>query len=226
MKPLIGITAPFDHYTGQLQLRPFYAQAVSAFGGMPVILPYGENTEPADELADRLDGILFSGGTNIDPYRYGDTPDGNSGKIEYERDKFELELYSAAIKLDMPVLGICRGCQLLNVAAGGTLYRGVENHIQTADKDLASHDVEIMRDTPLYDIFKADRICVNSFHEQLCRDTGAMRVAGKAENGMVEAIYMPGKRFVIGVQWHPERMYMTNTHAAQLFRAFVECGQM
>ncbi len=221
MKPKIGITPQYDHYTGNTKISPFYAKAVENAGGIPLILPYVRNVGDIEEMTEFLDGIIFSGGTNIDPRKYGENVSEKCGKIEFERDVFELDLCRAAIKLDKPTLGICRGCQLLNVCAGGTLYQHVDSHDQSSDKHIASHTVKILKDTPLYDILKADEIDVNSFHHQIVKDTASLKCAATSNDGQVEAVFMPGKKFHIGIQWHPERMYDTNLHAKMLFDAFI-----
>lgn len=219
MKPIIGITPSYDSTRGITGISPFYAKAVEDLGGIPLILPYTDNTETIENTVNALDGIVFSGGSNVDPYKYGESPE--CSDIEYERDIFELSLCKAATEKDMPILGICRGCQLITVASGGTLCQQLDSHFQSADKHTSSHNVKLPADTPLYEILKADTVSVNSFHRQCVKTAGSLKPAAFDENGVIEAVYMPGKKFYIGVQWHPERMYQFNHHAKLILQSFI-----
>ncbi|MBQ4117034.1 MAG: gamma-glutamyl-gamma-aminobutyrate hydrolase family protein [Clostridia bacterium] len=221
MKPLIAITPQYDNYLGINKISPFYAKAVEESGGIPIILPYTRNDSVIEETVSRLDGIIFSGGTNIDPQKYGETAQANCGNIEFERDIFELKLCKFATDMDKSVLGICRGCQLLTVAADGTLHQHIENHDQTADKHITTHTVKILPDTPLQKILGADLTDVNSFHHQTVKALGSLKIAAQSEDGTIEAVYAPGKKFHLGIQWHPERMYSTNIHAKLIFDSFI-----
>ena len=109
----------------------------------------------------------------------------------------------------------------MTVSAEGTLIQHIDGHGQSEDKYMASHEVNIIKDTPLFEILNADSIDVNSFHHQVVKHTGSLKVAAKDENDVIEAVYMPGKKFYIGIQWHPERMYSTNIHAKLIFDAFI-----
>ena len=221
MKPMIGITPQYDNYLGNNRISPFYAKAIEESGGIPFILPYTRNKDLIKETVSRLDGILFSGGTNIDPRKYGEEATENCGNIEFERDIFELELCRAATENDKSILGVCRGCQLITVAAGGTLCQHIEKHSQSEDRHITSHSVSIVKDTPLHKILGAEITDVNSFHHQVVKTTGELKIAAFGEDSIIEAVYMPGKKFHLGIQWHPERMYSTNIHAKLIFDAFI-----
>lgn len=221
MKAKIGITLPYDHTSGNYKTSPFYADAVIKSGGIPFFLPFSDNGEVIEKMTEQLDGIIFSGGANIDPHLYREEIDKRCGKIEYERDVFELNLCQAATKNGVCVLGICRGCQLINVSGGGSLYQHVDNHDQRDDKHVSSHTVKILKDTPLYDILKAEEIFVNSFHHQTVKNTESLKTAAISLDGHIESIFLPDQKFHIGVQWHPERMYDTSLHAKKLFDAFI-----
>ena len=221
MKPKIGITSQYDNYQGSLKLSPFYADVIEASGGVPFILPYTRNLELLDSFANSLDGFVFSGGANIDPQKYGEATADNCGNIEFERDLFELSLCKKVTELNKPILGICRGCQLITVASGGTLHQHIEGHSQIEDKHITTHSVDIMQDTLLYDILKATKTDVNSFHYQTVKTTGELRVCAKDVQGSIEAVFMPGQKFHLGIQWHPERMYYTNIHAKLIFDRFI-----
>ncbi len=221
MKAKIGITPQYDNFLGNIKISPFYSQAIENSGGIPYILPYTRDKKLIEETLENLDGILFSGGTNIDPSKYGESTQENCGNIEYERDIFELELCKMAAEKDKSILGICRGCQLLTVSAGGKLNQHIDNHDQSADKHISSHSVNIEKDSLLYDILKADKTDVNSFHHQSVKSLGGLKVAATTDNNSIESVYMPGKKFYLGIQWHPERMYSTNIHAKMLFDYFI-----
>ena len=223
MKPLIGITPPYDHYIGAYKITPFYAKAIEESGGIPIILPFCDDTETVNEYLNRLDGIVLSGGDNISPNLYGEKTDKKCGFIEHERDNFELMLCRNAVKTNKSILGICRGCQLLATAFGGSLYQYIENHMQTTDRHIASHSVKILPNTPLFDYFKAKSIEVNSFHRQAVKSSGEMKISAVTESNTVEAIFLPNQKFCIGVQWHPERMYSVSFHSKLLFDNFISC---
>ena len=221
MKAKIGITAQYDNYQGIVKISPFYAQAIENSGGIPFILPYSRDAGVIEEMANDLDGILFTGGTNIDPLKYGENVSNLCGSIEYERDLFELELCKRSLEKDRSILGICRGCQLITVANGGKLIQHIESHDQTQDKHISSHPVEVLPDTLLYNIIKAEKTDVNSFHHQAVKNLGGLKIAARTLDGSIEAVYMDGKKFCLGIQWHPERMYSTNIHAKAIFDSFI-----
>ena len=221
MKPIIGITPQYDNYLGINKISPFYAKAVEESGGIPFIIPYTRNPDLIEETVKTLDGIIFSGGTNIDPRKYGEKVSEKCGNIEFERDIFELSLCKKATEHDKSILGICRGCQLLAVAAEGTLHQHIDNHDQSADKHVACHTVRILPETPLYNILEAETVDVNSFHHQTVKTTGNLKIAALSDNDVIEAVYMSGKKFHLGIQWHPERMYSVNIHAKMIFDKFI-----
>lgn len=210
-RPLIGITgrrnnasvlsapasmadAPIDIYFAE------YAQAVSNAGGIPVFTSWDAE---AGHLVERLDAVLFAGGEDVDPSFYGATPHPQLWATAPERDAFELALITAAIERDVPVLGICRGQQLLNVALGGTLNQHVEGHLQEEHRAVRTHDVRTVEGTRHASLY-GDHVRVNSLHHQSIAELGHGIVAAAYDGeGMVEAIDVPGAR-AIAVQWHPE----------------------
>jgi putative glutamine amidotransferase len=213
--PLIGLTgrrkraAQVDGFPGNLaemQLDVYvsdYAQAVLDAGGLPVHLPQG-----ADPLAylDRLDAVLFSGGADIHPSRYGAVQENTIYPPERLRDQFELALLDGALERDLPVLGICRGLQLLNVATGGTLHQDVPPHARyDVPGDAEVDEVAVTPGTLLHDLYGPRRL-VNSLHHQTIeRLADGWIVAARSADGTIEAIELPD-RDVVGVQWHPELM--------------------
>lgn len=212
-RPLIGLTgrrkcgadvAGFARSLGDVDLDVYvsaYAEAITAAGGLPVQLP--QHVDPS-EYAGRLDGLLLSGGADIVPARYGADPDPDLGALEPARDDFEFALVDVAVGDCVPVLGICRGLQLLNVWGGGTLHQHVPDH---ARLDIPADDrfdeLTVESGTRLHD-FYGSRHRVNSLHHQTVdRVAGGWVVGARSGDGTIEAIEWPG-RDVLGVQWHPE----------------------
>lgn len=183
-----------------------YARSVLQAGGLPIHLPIDANPS---EFVAHLDGLLLTGGSDIEPHRYGAEPDGN-GDYEPIRDDFEITLLGAAVARDLPVLGICRGAQLLNVYAGGTLRQHVPTHARfELAPEIRVHRITIEPGTLLSEIYGQDQMDVNSLHHQAVATTGPSTViSARADDGTVEAIELDDHP-AIGVQWHPE---MHNQH--------------
>jgi putative glutamine amidotransferase len=225
-KPVVGITTyaepsvrwgVWDVPAAVIPLA--YVQQIEAAGGRALLVPPSE--EAIDETLDVLDGILFSGGSDIDPDHYGHEPHPETNGVRPERDRGELALLRAALDRDMPVLAVCRGSQVLNVARGGDLVQhlpevvGHEQHKHTPGV-FADHEVEVHEGTRLAELL-GDRAPVKSHHHQGFGTLGeGLRAAARAEDGTVEAIEDPTKRFALGVLWHPEE-----GEDAALFRALV-----
>jgi len=237
MKPLIGITpSPSSDAMGhgtfyRYCLSRTYVDAVRAAGGTPVILPT-DTAELADTLP-RLDGLLLSGGGDLDPATYNDPSlHETTYGIDDERDAFELAAFRLAVKDDIPTLCICRGIQVMAVAQGGTLVQDIPTQVPGAiehrqhhagqTRDDVGHTVTISANTPLHDITGASTFEVNSFHHQAVASPGRdLEVIAAAEDDVIEALWHRGMRFGLGVQWHPEMLaHLIPDHAA-LFSAFV-----
>jgi putative glutamine amidotransferase len=216
MRPLIGVTTselrPSHLATTRRQGEPAhpemalgmsYMRTLDAAGATPVVLP-PVGLPHIDSLVERFDGIVLSGGPDLDPAAYGaPTRHPELGPTEPSLDAFELALAGAALERGVPLLAICRGAQALNVACGGTLYQHVPGHRQTQVASEPSHSVEISSRSRIAAILKSRSVEVNSFHHQAVERIGAgLRVVARAEDGTVEAI--EGAGFVIGVQWHAE----------------------
>ncbi|MEW6244629.1 MAG: gamma-glutamyl-gamma-aminobutyrate hydrolase family protein [Bacillota bacterium] len=225
--PIIGLTPSIQSVDRSIRVYAEYLKAVHCAGGIPVVL----SPWPPDglEVLRRIDGLLLTGGHDVDPAVFGEEPEEGLGEITPERDVMEMSLTRAALEMDMPVLAICRGIQVLNVAAGGTLYqdiksqvRGAKKHRQDAPRWYPTHEVRLRDGTRIASIACASRIRVNSFHHQAVRELGEnMLITGEARDGIIEAIESAVHRFVVGVQWHPEMMYETDSVARALFSAFV-----
>ena len=212
-KPLIGITtyvtpAKWSYWELEAALIPVdYVRAVERAGGRPLLVPPSE--DGVEETLEALDGLLFSGGSDLDPGLYDQEPHDETFGIHEARDRAELALLEAALERDMPVLAICRGSQVLNVARGGDLVQhlpdvvGDEKHKHTPGT-YADHDVTLEEGTRLGSLL-GDRAPVKSHHHQgIGRIGTGLRVAAHAEDGTVEAVEDPDRRFAVGVLWHPE----------------------
>jgi putative glutamine amidotransferase len=180
-----------------------------------------------------IDGIIFTGGTDINPLNYEEMPYAGLGLVDPIRDNFEIDLAKSILSdTDIPVLGICRGMQILNVATGGSLYQDLLsqkvtefNHLLTEvfPRDELSHIVNVTNPSKLYDIFQVDKIAVNSFHHQGIKAVGETFEATMiSEDNIIEAIEMKGNRFVVGVQWHPEMLLERYPQYLKLFTSFLE----
>jgi putative glutamine amidotransferase len=235
MKPLIGVTTSEMRSSragtlrrhgepphAEMALGMSYLRAIEEAGGMPVVLPpLGD----AAAFVDRLDGICLSGGPDLDPDAYG-APERHAelGPTEPGLDAFELELARAADARGLPILGICRGAQALNVARGGTLHQHLPGHRQTEPATATTHTVHIEPDSRLADVAGAGRLRVNSFHHQAVDVLGSgLRVVARSADGIVEAVEAPGARLVLGVQWHAEGLTSQPRHRA-LFTELVQAS--
>jgi len=230
LRPLIGITCSsesteYDSY----RLRHSYVNAVSQTGGEAVILPYTDE-QGVKEIIGTLDGIVLSGGDDIDPACYDEQPHIALGKIDPRRDMFELELVKAAIGVGTPILGICRGMQLLYVAMGGKLIQDISSevigaikHKQEGPKSYPSHKVTVEKNSKLSGMIGTGEVRVNSFHHQAVKKPMIDRfiVSARASDGVIEAIEFPNEQFVLGVQWHPEEMFSESPAMIEIFAAFV-----
>ena len=231
-KPVIGIIPLWDEEKESIWMVPGYLDGITDAGGIPVILPLTPGMEDLGQLDSVIDGYLFTGGHDVDPRMYGEEPLPVCGTCCPERDILEKEIYKIARQEDKPVLGICRGIQLLNVLHGGTLYQDLPqqfvgtkevDHHMTAPYDRTVHEVNISESTPLYQLLQQKTLPVNSYHHQGIRTVGAgLEVMAVSEDGLIEGIYVPDKKFIWGIQWHPEFIYHKDDTARKIFRAFVE----
>jgi putative glutamine amidotransferase len=232
MKPLIGITTnQSTNSYGQptILLQQSYVRAVMQAGGVPVLIPSTIANDGWDAVYSRLDGILFSGGGDIALDHFSGQAHPRIDDVEPERDSIELQMIQAAASDGKPFLGICRGCQVLNVALGGTLYTHIPDQLPGAldhsypgnKRTVLVHEVKIEEGTYVAEIYGEPIIKVNSLHHQGLKDIApTLRVAGHAPDGLVEAVELPEHPFGLGVQWHPE--WLTDQESTRnLFRKFV-----
>ena len=236
MKPVIGITCGIEIMERSSErevLLDAYTNAIERAGGVPLILPNPQDPALIRAMADRCDGIMISGGPDADPRLYGARADKTVGGIRSRRDKAELELIRYIVQeSDKPLLGICRGLQMLNVALGGDLYvdlktAGFPEHSfhDIYPRDMVSHEVRIEKSCRLQDILGEEVIGVNSFHHQAVKTPapGLLVTAWAEPDELIEALELPGDRFILGVQWHPEGM-TGDEREHNLFRCFIEAA--
>ncbi len=240
MKPIIGITPSpsedqFSHgLFYRYALSSNYTEAVEAAGGIPVIIPPQHGN--VDQILAMVDGLLLSGGGDLNPRRYGDTDVHETTYGIHElRDELEIELTQGAIERDLPVLCICRGIQVLNVALNGTLYQDIADQYSDEiqhrqhEKGIApsepSHEVRAIRDSLLGDVYEADSIQTNSFHHQGLKDVSPeLRAIGTAPDGIVESVERPASTWILGVQWHPEMMFKAHEEHLKPFVGLVNAA--
>ncbi|WP_062106408.1 gamma-glutamyl-gamma-aminobutyrate hydrolase family protein [Bacillus niameyensis] len=230
MKPIIGITSHIEQESKYV-LNRAYVNAIVRAGGIPLIVP-ASIEDDVSKLVQKLDGLLLSGGGDIDPTLFGEEPHPGLGEISPLRDSVEMVLIHEMLAVNKPILGICRGIQILNIAMGGNMYQDIYTqqdevllqHSQIATKSHRSHFVQVENDTILHSIAQAERIKVNSFHHQAVKDVPKpLIVSGVASDGIIEAIESKIHHFVVGVQWHPEELVESEDGVSiRLFKKFVQ----
>ncbi|GIM27407.1 gamma-glutamyl-gamma-aminobutyrate hydrolase [Clostridium polyendosporum] len=206
-----------------------YIESVKNAGGVPIIIPPLECIDVIKAQINILDGVIISGGYDINPLFYGDEPREKLGHVHPLVDEFTVKAIKVAVQLGKPILGICKGIQILNVAFGGTLYQDISympgafvKHSQNVERHAATHSIEVEKGSKLYQITQGD-IQVNSFHHEVLKDVAqGFKVTARAKDGVVEAIEKEGEIFVMGVQWHPEMMAATNEKMMKLFERFID----
>lgn len=229
MRPIIGITSDIRN-ENLLTVSLNNVHAIVKAGGVPVVLPNIADAA-VERFAETIDGLLVTGGGDADPTFYGEEPLPQLGEVCPDRDRFELLLINRMLQKDKPVLGICRGCQMIIVAAGGNLYQDIYSqhrtqllqHTQKAPRTHTSHYVEIAEGSLLHGIVQSSRFKVNSFHHQAVKTVAdGFAITGRASDGIIEAYESNNHRFVIGVQWHPENLACADDiYSLRLFNALV-----
>jgi putative glutamine amidotransferase len=236
-KPVIGLTPLYDSEKKQIYMNGAYTGAVAAAGGIPVVLPLILKEEEGRTLLGALDGLLCTGGPDIMPHLYGEDTLKECGKQSALRDELELPLIREAVAAKVPVFGICRGIQSINVALGGTLYQDIpgqltgrkpelfHNQSNYVESEWPMHGIKIEQNSILYGLVKAPRLMVNSYHHQAVKEPApGLKITAWAEDGIIECIEALSGGFVLGVQWHPELMYNRDAMALGLFKLFIgEC---
>lgn len=233
MRPVIGVMPLWDDKKESVWMLPGYLDGVAEAGGLPVIFPFTDNEEDLRQLIGMCRGFLFTGGQDVSPDLYGEEPLQGLLDTCEKRDAMETIVLREALRMNRPVLGICRGLQFINAALGGTLYQDLPTqhpspvtHRQQAPYHLPAHPVKVADGSPLRRCLGEDEIQVNSCHHQAVKALapGLMPMA-VSPDGLTEALYAPEKDFLWAVQWHPEFSHRTDESSRRIFRAFVEAAE-
>ncbi len=241
-RPLIGITclAQRENDWTDLSLGLWkdclfrdYTQSVAAAGGIPVGIPILEDKELISDLLARVDGVIISGGPDVYPYLYGEEMRPGNGHVDHRSDTTELEIARRTLENKKPTLGICRGIQVMAVAAGGSLIQDIKSevsdplmHWQNSTKDTFAHQVEVNANSKLARIIGSGNLWVNSHHHQAVRAVpGEFKVTAHSGDGVIEGIENPRHPFYLGVQWHPEGTTFVDKPSLRLFEALVKASE-
>lgn len=228
MDPIIGISCSTTPSTERYYLPRNYVEAVEDTGGIPLLLPPLKSKEKLTKYLELIHGLLLSGGADVDPWLYGEESTPGMRRIDPEKDGLELELGKLVVEKGLPVLGICRGCQMLNVICGGSLSQRMEGlkHWQSAPESYPTHEIEIVKGTKLREILKEEKIRVNTFHRQSIKDVApGFIISATAKDGVIEGIESKVHPFVIAVQFHAEWLWRDYPVFRRIFAAFVEAAR-
>jgi putative glutamine amidotransferase len=235
-QPIIGVFSLTSNES-QINLRVFYyMDAILEAGGIPLLVPIINNTEDVEEIINRFDGFLFTGGQDINPQLYNEERKEYTISVYEDRDNVESTVMKRAINMNKPILAICRGLQLLNVVLGGSLYQDIKIE-KNKDKDSyhldkenifgESHNVIVSKDSLLASVVNARILGVNTIHHQgISILAPSLKEAAISEDGLIEGVYAEDKRFVLGVQWHPELMYKEYEEHFNIFKSFIEATKI
>lgn len=233
LKPVIGITS-FIEPTLQkrrVNVSYHYIESIEMVNGIPFIIPECKHLDTVDAYLDRIDGLIISGGVDVSPYLYGENPINKVHYFSVERDNFEIALVKGALKRGIPIFGICRGIQLINVALGGTLYQDINQQTGSTlghnpvgmPVDSLYHKVQSKKGSFIEKLFKDREFLVNSFHHQAINKLGeGVVVAATSEDNIIEAIELKENKFVFGVQWHPEDLTRDYPQFRKLFKHLID----
>jgi len=233
LRPVIGITCGYSYDDNKYQISRDYIEAVQKAGGIPVILPHLEPSNMTNLFLQAIDGLILSGGGDLDPVWFKEEPLPVSGWIDPLRDGFEIALASSALTAGVPVLGICRGMQVLNVAGGGGICQDLHTklpkalkHSQEAPRWYPTHKIKISKDTLLHSILGATEYTVNSYHHQSINLLApGFQVSAVASDGVQEAIEATkGELFALGVQFHPECMWQRYPETLNIFKYHIDAS--
>lgn len=232
MKPIIGVMPLFDTEKNSIWMLPGYLKGIEDAGGIPLVIPYTTDTAILEETDKIIDAYLFTGGNDVDPALY-DEANVSSKDVNEIRDTMEKFIYDLAKKENKPVLGICRGIQIINALEGGTLYqdlasehKSAEHHIQKAPYDKPAHEVILLYESPLHKLLGTERLSVNSYHHQAIKKLApGLRIMAMALDDIVEGIYDKKRLFMWAIQWHPE--FATEWESSKkIFGKFIEMAEV
>jgi putative glutamine amidotransferase len=240
-RPIIGITCSrsvdgrwSDYSLGHFMEFAFdaYSQAVLNCGGAPLLVPITQDRRSLAAVCGCINGLILSGGPDINPRFYKEEPRQGLQDVDAAQDEMELELTRQALAAEVPILGICRGLQLVNVAMGGTLYQDIArqvpkacNHAPRADRSVVSHKIRIEPGTRLQNIIQRRNLWVNSKHHQAVKKTApGLTITAVATDGIIEALEASDRTYVVAVQWHPEGLWQKEVSARKLFASLVDAA--
>ena len=233
-RPVIGIIPSLESGEGKIYTPTSYPKVIIAAGGNPIFFNFTRDEAMIEAYAEMVDGVLFSGGDDVNPSSYGEEQIWGCGDVVPLRDDFEIALLKVLLAKypEKPILGICRGCQILNVGMGGTLYQdlrsqvpGCIRHQQQQSSHYASHKATVAEGSKLHEIYGSTEVMVNSFHHQAVKDLGAgLIITARASVGIVEGFEKPDHPYFVAAQWHPERLVEGPHHPEHkpLFQSFVD----
>lgn len=233
-KPTIGITTMIDGDT--LSLNENYIKAVTDLGGVPILLAKNDDKQSIREQVATIDGLYLTGGSDINPSTYDEEPHLKLEKVEHGRDDYEKEVIKYAFKNKVPILGVCRGSQLLNSFTDGHMYQDLESqyegddliqHRQQSPRDYLQHSVLIDEGSLMHKIVGTTKIRVNSHHHQANKDVDDkdFAITGRAPDGVIEVIESKSDSFVLGLQFHPEDSYKFDEPSEKIIRAFIDAAK-
>lgn len=231
-QPIIGLLCAHEtERRDQYYVTNANIQAIVQAGGIPILIPY-QPKEQILRILEGLDGLMIPGGDDVDPGRYGENPILECGDIDPLWDELDLWAAGFALERNLPILAICRGCQVLNVALGGSLIQDIPSqikdpikHAQKAPRWYATHDITVQSASLLGGIWQNDSKKVNSYHHQAIAKVGrGLRIVASAPDGVIEAIESTEHRFALGVQWHPELMTDYYPVARRIFEHFIQAA--
>jgi putative glutamine amidotransferase len=233
MAPIIGITCCYDEQNGRVWLSDHYLKAIIAAGGVPIVLPVVAPVTKVKQMLNLCSGLLLPGGGDIDPLLFNEEPHPLNGSICPQCDTFELPIALHALQAGMPILGICRGAQVINVVVGGTVCQDISSevekplkHMQQAPRWYPTHTIRAVKGSKFEKIIGSEPVKVNSYHHQIVGKLGKNIIASAyAPDGAIEAIELQDDtRFVLGVQYHPEGMCKTDAKAKAIFDHFINAA--
>ncbi|WDC84727.1 gamma-glutamyl-gamma-aminobutyrate hydrolase family protein [Caloramator sp. mosi_1] len=239
MRPVIGVLGNILIMEGGIlpgieraYVNYDYIDSVIKAGGVPYIIPMNLEEEIIAKQISLLDGLILSGGFDVNPLLYGEQPSKYQDYTYPEIDEFYLKSINIALERNIPILGICKGMQMLNVALGGSLYQDISQvegsfirHVQAAKRSTATHSVRFIEGSRLYKIF-GEKTNINSYHHQCVKKLGnGLKAVAFSDDNIIEAIELENSKFVIGVQWHPEMMVQNpKSNMINLFKEFINCS--
>ena len=231
-RPIIGVSPLYDAQRESLWMLPGYMNGIEAAGGAPIMLPLTDSKEVIKSAAELCDGLLLTGGQDVSPDVYDRERLSCCGELCPARDREEALLLDLFLKNDLPVLGICRGIQFLNAHLGGTLYQDLKTqygdtveHRMSPPYDRSIHTVSLVKGTPLHSLLGTDEISVNSYHHQAVKRLAKpLCESALSCDGLIEGVFMPDKKFVWAIQWHPEFSYKKDDTSIKILKAFVDAA--